>query len=108
MPYEWRLSVMQLEYVPLLQIQRELQGLPGNIRRFRQYLRTMIDYDGPILELPPLGIMIPVGGGRVTAVVGALLGLDAEGMAAGPWRGGCPAGSGGRAEAARGWGRRSR
>jgi hypothetical protein len=32
---------MNLNYVPLLQIQRELQGLPRSYERFRQYLRTI-------------------------------------------------------------------
>lgn len=31
---------MNLEYVPLLRVQCELQGLPRNYARFQQYLRT--------------------------------------------------------------------
>jgi hypothetical protein len=72
---------MNLEYVPLLQIQRELQGLPRNMDRFRQYLRTMIGPDGDTLELPPLGIMNPMGKEHVTALLDAYLALDADGIA---------------------------
>jgi hypothetical protein len=72
---------MNLQYIPLLQIQRELQGLPRNMERFRQYLRTMIGPDGDKLELPPLGIMNPMGKEHVTALLDAYLALDADGIA---------------------------
>jgi len=74
---------MNLQYIPLLQIQRELQGLPRNMDRFRQYLRTMIGPDGNMLELPPLGIMNPMGKEHVTALLDAFLALDADGIAKG-------------------------
>jgi hypothetical protein len=73
---------MKLDYVPLLQTQRELQGLPRNYERFRQYLRTMIGSNGDTLELPPLGIMNPMGREHITALLDALLALDADGVAA--------------------------
>ena len=73
-------ACMNLEYVPLLRIQRELQGLPRNYRRFQQYLRTMLNQDG--VELPPLGIMNPMGKDHVTALLDALLALDADGIGA--------------------------
>jgi len=73
---------MELDYVPLLQIQRELQGLPRNYERFRQYLRTMIGSNGDTLGLPPLGIVNPMGREHVTALLEALLALDADGIAA--------------------------
>ena len=44
---------MQLDYVPLLQIQRDLYGIPRGMERFRTYLRTMINDDGTDLELRP-------------------------------------------------------
>jgi hypothetical protein len=71
---------MQLEYVPLLQIQRELQGMPRNYDRFRAYLRT-ITPDRVNLELPPLVAMNPMGKDHVTALLDALLALDADGIA---------------------------
>jgi hypothetical protein len=73
---------MNLTYVPLLQIQRGLQGMPRNYARFRQYLRTIIGQDRNTLELPPLGIMNPMGKDHVTALLDALLALDADGIAA--------------------------
>jgi hypothetical protein len=72
---------MNLQYIPLLQIQRELQGLPRNMDRFRRYLRTMIGPNGDTLELPPLGIMNPMGKEHVTALLDAYLALDADGIA---------------------------
>ena len=71
---------MKLEYVPLLRVQRELQGLPRNYARFQQYLRTMLNQDG--VELPPLCIMNPMGKDHVTALLDALLALDADGVGA--------------------------
>lgn len=67
---------MKLEYVPLLQIQRELQGLPRDQARFQQYLRTMVSEEG--LEYPPLGMMNPMGREHVTELLDALLELDAD------------------------------
>jgi hypothetical protein len=71
---------MELAYVPLLRVQRELQCLPRNYARFRQYLRTMLSRDG--LELPPLGIMNPMGKDHVTALLDGLLAMDADGVGA--------------------------
>jgi len=34
---------MELEFVPLLRIQRDLYRLPRGLERFREYLRTMVD-----------------------------------------------------------------
>jgi hypothetical protein len=45
---------MKLDYVPLLQVQLGLQGIPRGMGRFRQFLRTMINRDGTGLELPSL------------------------------------------------------
>jgi hypothetical protein len=72
---------MNLTYIPLLQIQRELQDVPRNQGRFRQYLRTLSP-DGSTVELPPLGIMNPAAKEHVTALLDALLALDADGVAA--------------------------
>ena len=72
---------MKLDYVPLLRIQRELQGIPRGMGRFRQYLRT-ISPDGAALELPSLVAMNPMGKDHVTALLDVLLALDADGVAA--------------------------
>ena len=71
---------MKLEYVPLLSVQREIQGLPRDYTRFQQYLRTVFDRDG--VDLPPLGIMNPMGKDHVTRLLDDLLAFDAEGIAA--------------------------
>jgi hypothetical protein len=71
---------VKLEYAPLLRIQRELQGIPRGMGRFRQYLRT-ISPDGANLELPSLVAMNPMGKEHVTALLDALLALDADGVA---------------------------
>jgi hypothetical protein len=65
----------------LLQTQRELQGLPRNLERFRRYVRTL-SRDGETLDLPPLGLMNPMGKDHVTALLDALLALDADDVAA--------------------------
>src|SRR4051794_6494122 len=52
------------------------------MERFRQYLRTLTSEDGTALELPPLGIMNPMGREHVTALLDALLALDADAVAA--------------------------
>lgn len=72
---------MQIEYVPLLQVQRELHDIPRGMARFRQYLRT-ITPDGTNLELPSLIAMNPMGKDHVTALQDALLAMDADGIAA--------------------------
>ena len=73
---------MKLEYVPLLPVQRELHGMPRGPGRFQQYLRTILNRDGTGLELPSLVVMNPMGKDHVTALLEALLALDADGVAA--------------------------
>jgi hypothetical protein len=73
---------MQLDYVPLLKIQRELHSIPRGTARFQQYLRTMLTRDGKDVELPPLGIMNPMAKEHVTSLLDALLALNADEIAA--------------------------
>jgi hypothetical protein len=73
---------MKLDYVPLLQVQRDLHGIPRGPERFQEYLRTIGEKDGPGLEFPPLVIMNPMGRDHVTALLDALLALDADGVGA--------------------------
>lgn len=72
---------MKLEYVPLLQVQRELQGMPRGLARFRQYLRTIVNQDGTGLVLPTLGIANPMAKDHVTALLDELLALNADDIA---------------------------
>jgi hypothetical protein len=73
---------MRLDYVPLLGIQREIQGMPPGKARFSRYLRTMSMKDEAEIELVPLLMMNPMGKGHVTALLDELLALDADGVGA--------------------------
>ena len=73
---------MKLNYVPLLHVQRDLHDLPRGPERFREYLRTILNDDGSDVELPPLVLMNPMGKDHVTALLDALLALDADGVGA--------------------------
>lgn len=72
---------MNLDYVPLLPTQRDLYAIPRGMDRFRQYLRTLTS-EGANLNLPPLVAMNPMAKEHVTALLDALLALDADGVAA--------------------------
>jgi hypothetical protein len=72
---------MNFEYVPLLQIQRDLYKLPRGFERFREYLRTMIDPDSGDLKLP-LVAMNPMGKDHLPAFLDKLLEWDADAEAA--------------------------
>jgi hypothetical protein len=73
---------MNLDYVPLLTVQRELQGIPRSLARFRQYLRTVLSDGGADVELIPLLVANPMARDHVTALLDALLALDADGVGA--------------------------
>jgi hypothetical protein len=73
---------MKLDYVPLLKIQRELQGIPLSRARFRQYIQTIFDYDVRTMKLPPLLVANPMAKEHVTRLLDDLLALDADGVAA--------------------------
>ena len=73
---------MKLNYVPLLQVQRELQGMPRGMARFGQYLRTLMKDDGSDVELTPLLAMNPMGKDHVTNLLAALLAMDADAIGA--------------------------
>jgi len=72
---------MQLEYVPLLSVQRDLYRLPRGFERFREYLRTMIDSQTGDLKLPLVG-MNPMGKDHLAPFLDALTAEDADGAAA--------------------------
>lgn len=72
---------MKLDFVPLLQTQRELYRIPRGMDRFRQYLRTMINWETEEMKLP-LFIMNPMGKDHVPEFIDALLAFDAENVAA--------------------------
>lgn len=72
---------MDLQYVPLLQVARDLQAIPLGMDRFRAYLRVMMNQAGTAPDLP-LGIMNPMGKEHVTKLLDALIAIDAEAIAA--------------------------
>lgn len=72
---------MKLQYVPLLQLQRDLYQMPRGMERFRQYLATMIDPTTRDLKLP-LVAMNPMGKDHVPMLLDELLALDADGIGA--------------------------
>ena len=72
---------MRLDYVPLLQVQRDLYAMPRGFDRFREYLRTMIDDETGDLKLPLVG-MNPMGKDHLPIFLDGLLALDADGEAA--------------------------
>jgi hypothetical protein len=73
---------MPLEYVPLIPVMRELHRLPRGRERFRRYLRTIFPAAAAADQLLPLLAMNPMGKDHVTALLDALLALDADGIAA--------------------------
>jgi hypothetical protein len=73
---------MRLDFVSLLQIQRDLQAMPRDRERFRQYLRTILNEDGTDADLVPLVAANPMAKDHVTALLDALLSLDADGIGA--------------------------
>jgi hypothetical protein len=72
---------MNLEYYPLLQMQRKLQGMPRNKARFQQYLRTLNNTYGEDGMLTPLIAANPMAKDHVTALLDAFLALDADKIA---------------------------
>src|SRR5687767_5888335 len=72
---------MQLEYVPLLQMQREIYDLPRGTARFQNYLSTMVNERGDDLDYPPLAIVNPMAKEHVTAMLDQLLALGADDLA---------------------------
>src|SRR6476646_10481988 len=80
---------MNLDYVPLLQVMRDLHSIPrgqppdfNGRKRFKQYLRTIFDYDRRVCKLPLLLAMNPMGKDHITALLDAYLAIDADAIAA--------------------------
>ena len=72
---------MKLEFVPLLQVQRDLYRLPRGMERFRAYIQTMFDPETKDIQLP-LTPMNPMGKDHVPALLDNYLAFDADGVAA--------------------------
>ncbi len=72
---------MQLEYVPLLQVQRDLYAMPRGFERFREYISTLRNAETGEMELP-LGAMNPMGKDHLAVLLDQYLGFEADGLAA--------------------------
>jgi len=72
---------MDLEFVPLLETQRDLYRTPRGFERFRSYLATMVDSDTGDIDLP-LVAMNPMAADHVPALLDTLIALDADAIAA--------------------------
>jgi hypothetical protein len=72
---------VKLEFVPLLEVQRDLYRLPRGRERFRAYLQTMIDPETEDVKLP-LAVMNPMGRDHAPALLDRYLAFDADGSAA--------------------------
>ncbi len=71
---------MQLEYVPLLHVQRDIYRLPRGMERFNHYIQTMVG-SAEKFELP-LQAMNPMGKEHVPAYLDAMLAAAADDVAA--------------------------
>jgi hypothetical protein len=71
---------MKLEFVRLLQVQRDLYALPRGMERFHAYIQTMTDAESGDLVLP-LVAMNPMGKDHVPALLTQYLEVDADGSA---------------------------
>jgi hypothetical protein len=71
---------MNVEYVPLLHVARDLHAIPLAIPRLPQYLRTIGGQVTVRLGLPPLVAMIPMGREHVGELLDQLLATDADGI----------------------------
>jgi hypothetical protein len=71
---------MNVTFVPLLRVQRELYALPRGMERFREYIKAMTDGQTGDLALP-LVAMNPMGKDHVPALIDDYLALGAEEIA---------------------------
>lgn len=69
--------MVNIEVVPLLQIQRELYRVPRGSERFRAYVQTLTGGSDDTV-LPPLVAMNPLGKEHVELFLDTLLALDAH------------------------------
>jgi hypothetical protein len=73
---------MDLEYVPLLSLQRELYAIPRGRERFEAYLTAMLNEARDDVRLAPLGVMNPMAREHVASRLDEWLALDADAIGA--------------------------
>lgn len=69
---------MAMEFVPLLQIQRDLLNIPRGMERFRAYLNTITNETHDDVDLVPLVAMNPMSREHVAECHEALIAMGAE------------------------------
>jgi hypothetical protein len=76
---------MNIDFIPTLQVQRELYEKPRDMARFRWYIEQMLgdsaDGDERDVQLP-IGAVNPMGKAHCLDAVNALIAIDADGVAA--------------------------
>jgi hypothetical protein len=73
---------MDLAYVPLLSLQRELYEIPRGRERFEAYLAAMLDEARDDVRLAPLGVMNPMAREHIASRLDEWLALDADAIGA--------------------------
>lgn len=73
---------MNLEYVPLLSLHRELYLLPRRSARFQHYLQLLKDPERDDVSNPPLVAINPMAKEHVLALVEQLLAINADAIGA--------------------------
>jgi hypothetical protein len=73
---------VNIHYIPLVRVMRDLHDLPRGYERFQQYLDTVLREDRSDVELLPLLAMNPMGREHVSAHLDELLAIDADSVAA--------------------------
>jgi hypothetical protein len=71
---------VKLNFLPLLQIQRDLYAMPRGMERFREYIKTIRDADTGDLALP-LVAMNPMAKDHIPALIDEYIALGAERIA---------------------------
>src|SRR5688572_27610247 len=73
---------MNLTYVPLLRLQRDLYEMPRDRARFDAYIKLIGNDEGDDIALVPLVIANPMAKEHVNAALDVLLAMDADGIGA--------------------------
>ncbi len=76
---------MEVEFIPTLQVQRELYEKPRDVARFRWYIEQMLgdsDDGGERDVRLPISAVNPMGKEHCLTAVNALIAIDADGVAA--------------------------
>lgn len=73
---------MELEFLPLLHVQRDLYAMPRNLNRFQAYLKQMVGSSEDDIEFPPLVMMNPMGREHCLDAIDYLVSIGAEAAAA--------------------------